>query len=78
MADWVYEMQVPDDVGDPDELEQYRALAIATWHTAVEASGAMPGEPKTELVKVSPAHARLDPVTGRVPARAWRVTGPGA
>jgi hypothetical protein len=78
MTDWVYEMQVPDDVVDPEELAQYRELAIATWHTAAEASGGMPGEPTAKLVEVSPAHARRDAVTGEVPVRAWRVTGPVA
>jgi hypothetical protein len=78
MADWVYEMPIPDDVVDSGELEQYRELAIATWHTAAEASGGMPGEPTVALVDVSPAHARRDPVSGEVPARAWRVSGPVA
>jgi len=76
MTNWFYEMQIPDDVVGAAELERYRELAIATWHTAAEASGGMPGEPTVTLVDVGPAHARRDPITGEVPARAWRVTGP--
>ena len=78
MTDWLYEMQIPDDIVEPGELDRYRELAIATWHTAAEASGGMPGEPTATLVEVSAEHARRDPITGHVPTRAWRVSGPVA
>lgn len=75
MADWVYEMHVPNDVLD-DELNEYRELAVATWRTAAEASGARPGEPTARLVEVDVTTARRDPVSGEVPRRAWYVHGP--
>ena len=76
MADWAYEMHVPNDVVAGEELAGYRELAIATWRTAAEATGAMPGEPTAELVDADPAGARPDPITGEVPRRAWMVRGP--
>ncbi|HEY1972563.1 MAG TPA: hypothetical protein VGH89_31740 [Pseudonocardia sp.] len=75
MTDWAYEMRVPNDVVGEDELDSYRQLAIATWRTAAEATGAMPGEPTAELVTVDPAGSRPDPVTGEIPRRAWVVRG---
>jgi hypothetical protein len=76
VADWAYEMHVPNDVLDGDELDEYRELAIATWRTAAEATGARPGEPRARLVDLDPARGRPDPVSGEVPRRAWYVHGP--
>ncbi|HTK61439.1 MAG TPA: hypothetical protein VL595_03650 [Pseudonocardia sp.] len=75
MADWAYEMHVPNDVLD-DELNEYRELAVATWRTAAEASGARPGQPTARLVEVDATTARRDPVSGEIPRRAWYVHGP--
>ena len=69
-------MHVPNDVVADEELAGYRELAVATWRTAAEASGAMPGEPTAELVAVDAEGARPDPVTGEIPRRAWLVRGP--
>lgn len=78
MTDWVYDMGIPDDIVADSELEDYKRLAIATWHTAAEASGGMPGEPVVSLVELEPGGGRPDPITGTVPTRAWRVSGPVA
>jgi hypothetical protein len=76
VADWAYEMHVPNDVLDGAEMDKYRELAIATWRTAAEASGARPGEPTARLVELEASRARRDPVSGEVPRRAWYVHGP--
>jgi hypothetical protein len=76
MTDWLYDMRIPDDVVVGAELEDYKRLAVATWHTAAEASGGMPGEPVVTLVELGPENGRPDPITGTVPVRAWRVSGP--
>jgi len=76
VAEWAYEMHVPNDVLDGEELDGYRELALATWRTAAEASGARPGEPTARLIEVDPTTARRDPVSGELPRRAWYVHGP--
>jgi hypothetical protein len=73
-----YDLNIPDDVPDA-ELEGYRQLAISTWRTAVEASGARPGDPKIELITRTGPEPVRNQMTGETapgPGRAWRVAGP--
>lgn len=73
-----YEFAVPDDAPD-EELDGYREVAISTWRTAVEASGARPGEADAELVTVADPPPVRNRLTGEMvpgPARAWHVSGP--
>ncbi|NKQ56144.1 hypothetical protein HFP15_25015 [Amycolatopsis sp. K13G38] len=76
MADWVYEMQLPNDVLADAEMAAYRNLAVETWRTAAEAAGGHPGDPVVALVDADPAAVRADPITGEMPTRIWRVAGP--
>lgn len=79
MARWSYDMPVPNDAPEV-ELERYRDLAISTWRTAVEASGARPGVPQAQLETLTDVEPIRDRLTGELVAgasRRWHVEGDG-
>lgn len=79
MADariWAYDHDVPDDTLDA-ELVGYRQIAVATWRTAVEATGARPGDAVTTLVERSDVPPAIRVLGQPAPPsrRLWHVEG---
>lgn len=74
---WTYDLAVPDDATDA-EIAGYRDIALSTWRTAVEATGAYPEAPSLELREAGPTSesSTCAPTGSSITAgRFWHVEG---
>lgn len=77
MANWVYEMKIPNDAPD-EEVEGLKQMAIELWGTSTEVYGAHGTEPTATLIEVEDPDPEIDPLTREeIPGsrRIWRIEG---